>query len=64
MTLSDFLEKKSIRQTDFAEQIGMSSAYVSMLCRGKIWPSRDVLHRIVAATGGKVTANDFMKETA
>lgn len=61
MTLSDFLKTKQIRQADFAEQIGRSAAYVSMICRGQIWPSRDVVSRIFDATGGKVTANDFMQ---
>ncbi len=61
MTLADFLKKKNIRQADFAEQIGRSAAYVSMICRGQIWPSRDVITRIIKVTGGKVTANDFMQ---
>lgn len=61
MTLADFLKKKNIRQADFADRIGKSAPYVSMICRGQIWPSRDVIHRIVEVTGGKVTANDFMQ---
>jgi transcriptional regulator with XRE-family HTH domain len=64
MTLSEFLQKRNIRQADFAAQIGRSAAYVSMLCRGQIWPSREVVTRIRSATGGKVTANDFMREAA
>lgn len=61
MTLADFLKINNIRQADFAEQIGRSAAYVSMISRGQIWPSRDVVSRIVSATGGLVTANDFMR---
>lgn len=61
MTLTDFLQKHGIRQADFAAQIGRSAPYVSMLCRGQIWPSREVVNRIQSATGGKVTANDFVQ---
>ena len=63
MTLADFLKKKNIRQADFAVQIGRSAAYVSMICRGQIWPSRDVVTRILEVTGGKVTPNDFVQPT-
>lgn len=61
MTLSEFLQKRNIRQADFAADIGRSAAYVSMLCRGQIWPSREVVSRIHKVTAGKVTANDFMQ---
>lgn len=61
MQLTAYLKNKNIRQADFAEQIGRSAAYVSMICRGQIWPSRDVVNRIFDVTGGKVTANDFMQ---
>jgi transcriptional regulator with XRE-family HTH domain len=61
MTLNEYLHKRGIRQADFAGQIGRSAAYVSMLCAGKIWPSREVVSRIHNVTRGKVSANDFMQ---
>lgn len=62
MTLSEFLKERQIRQSDFASKIGRSAAYVSMICSGQIWPSRDVLLRIETATEGRVTPNDFLRD--
>jgi transcriptional regulator with XRE-family HTH domain len=62
VTLSEFLKERQIRQSDFASQIGRSAAYVSMLCNGQLWPSRDTLLRIEAATDGRVTPNDFLRD--
>lgn len=61
MTLTEYLAKENTRQAEFASRIKMSPAYVSMICSGQVWPSREVVARIAKETGGKVTANDFMK---
>lgn len=62
MTLTDFLKENGVRQADFAAQIGRSASYVSMICSGQIWPSRETMEHILNATGGKVTPNDFLRE--
>ena len=60
MKLHDYLQTKSIKRSEFAALIGKSQSYVTMLCQGAIWPSRDAAQRIAEATGGLVTANDFV----
>lgn len=60
MKLSDYLSQRGIKRSDFAGTIGVSQSYVTMICQGKIWPGRDVVTKINAATDGEVTANDFV----
>lgn len=63
MNLADYLLAKNIRRTDFAEMIGVSQSYVTQLCQGQIWPGRDIASKIIEATNGDVTPNDFIRET-
>jgi 3,4-dihydroxy 2-butanone 4-phosphate synthase/GTP cyclohydrolase II len=60
MRLAEYLELHQIRRSDFATRIGKSQSYVTMICRGEIWPSREAVSRIAEVTGGAVTANDFV----
>lgn len=60
MKLAEYLELKSIKKGDFAREIGVTAGWVTCLCDGSGWPSQDVAERIARATGGEVTANDFM----
>lgn len=60
MTLAEFLEANDIRGEDFAKTIGVSQAYVSMLCHRKHDPSLSVIMRIKDATGGQVEAEDLV----
>lgn len=59
MKLSDYLTTHQIRRGDFARSVGVSGGWITQLCDGDGWPSREVAERISAATGGLVTANDF-----
>lgn len=60
MKLADYLSEHSIKRTDFAELIGVSQSYITQICQGQVWPGREIVTKIAAATGGKVTANDFV----
>lgn len=62
MTLREFLKSTGMRQSDFAERIGRSASYVSMVASGQIWPSRDAVLAIQRATDGQVTPNDLLTE--
>ena len=64
MKLSDYLDQQSISRSDFAARIGKHPSYVTMICQGQFWPGRDVMREIIDATGGLVTANDFLREDA
>jgi 3,4-dihydroxy 2-butanone 4-phosphate synthase/GTP cyclohydrolase II len=61
MKLSEYLEAKGIKRGDFAQSIGVTGGWITSLCDGSGWPSREVAEKIAAATGGDVTANDFLR---
>ncbi len=44
----------------FAETIGKAPPYITQICDGSVWPGRDAVKSITKATGGAVTANDFV----
>ncbi len=60
MKLSSWLNDTGTRACDFAKAIGTTEATVSRLRHGRAQPSLDLAWRISDATGGAVTANDFM----
>ncbi len=63
MTLIQFLKKSNITREQFAEMIGVDRVTVYRWETGKAFPIRHMA-RITAATGGKVTANDFYRGAA
>lgn len=56
MTLDGYLEHTGLTAKDFAERIGLTEASVSRIRKGRQNLSRDVMRRIIAATGGLVSA--------
>lgn len=60
MILSRYLERKKLSPSAFAETIGVKRQTVHRYLNGERTPWPDVMARITAATGGAVTANDFM----
>ena len=64
MLLSEWLAREKILRKDFAERIDVSPSLITALCDGSVWPGRDVVRRIVAATGGEVTADSFIAAVA
>ena len=61
MKLAEYLESKSIKRGDFALSIGVSPGWITSLCDGSGWPSREVAEKIASETDGAVTANDFLR---
>ena len=61
MTLTQYLRLTGQNQADFAAQIGVTQMAVSRYCRGNRVPNSFVMRRIMDATQGAVTANDFFK---
>ncbi|MBP2299629.1 XRE family transcriptional regulator [Azospirillum picis] len=59
MTLDDWLTRTATKEEAFAALIGTSQAAVNRYRRGRRVPRPLVMARIVAATAGAVTANDF-----
>lgn len=64
MKLADWLKSTNTRRYAFAEAIGVSSSVVTDYCRDVYRPAPDVMEEIVKATGGAVTANDFLSDEA
>lgn len=59
MKLDDFLLTEDLTEAAFAERIGSSQPHVNRLRRGKCFPSREMVKKIHAATGEKVTVDDW-----
>lgn len=64
MQLTSYLETNNLTDAQFAETIGVDRSSVSRMRRGLHIPNRDVMQRIVDATCGAVTPNDFFGITA
>lgn len=60
MRLTDYLEAKGITDTEFARLVGVSHSLVHYWKSGAKRPSMETAARIRDATGGAVTADDFM----
>lgn len=63
MNLRDWLHFKRKKRIEFAVEVGVSAGYLSDLCNGRCWPSREVAQRILDATGGDVTPSDFLQKS-
>ena len=62
MKLSDYMTRHELDDAGMAERIGdCSVSGVKKWRRGDRTPRRDHLRRIARATGGEVTANDFIE---
>ena len=61
MKITEYLAAAGMKRKHFASLIGVSQGYVTMICKGKLWPSHDVMVRIMRETGGAVMPNDFIK---
>jgi transcriptional regulator with XRE-family HTH domain len=64
MLLSEWLKREKIGVEEFGKRIGRSHATVSRWCTGKRTPSFDALQKIMKATNGEVTAEDFFRSSA
>lgn len=59
MTLGQYLEEQKISPAEFGRRIGRSRAAISRYVADERIPDRETMGKIVEATGGAVTANDF-----
>ena len=62
MKLAAYLSEHNISEADFAAQIGVARETVNKLKNGQLWLSSETAERIVRATGGSVTPNDFLAD--
>jgi transcriptional regulator with XRE-family HTH domain len=64
MRLDQYLSHIGVSDAEFGARIGRSRSAISRLRRGKTTPDWNTVSRIVVATNGAVTANDFLPEQA
>jgi transcriptional regulator with XRE-family HTH domain len=62
MRLDTYLSEHGITEAAFAERIGVNQSSVNRMRKGLIRPDIATLSRIVEATEGKVTLEDFLAE--
>jgi len=60
MKLAEYLDLHGIKRGDFARRIGVSGGWVTALCDGSGWPSREVAEKITSETDGAVRPDDFL----
>jgi transcriptional regulator with XRE-family HTH domain len=58
VTLAIYLKTARLNDAEFGRRIGVPRQYVQRYRHGSI-PTPEIMERIVAATDGQVTANDF-----
>lgn len=61
-TLASYLEKNGLRQSDFAEVVGVGQAMISRLTRKEVKPSLEVAIAIERATNGAVPASYWVDD--
>lgn len=67
MNLRDYISRMGLTYSSFAEMIGVSQAAVSRYANADITgriPHRAVIAKIIEATGGEVTVQDFYDQAA
>lgn len=62
--LREYRIARGLSQEDFAKSVGVQKAAISRIEQGKRVPSMGLVSRICEASGGELTANDFMPEKA
>jgi transcriptional regulator with XRE-family HTH domain len=60
MKLEQYLHEKEIKPVAFAASIDVAPSTITRILRGERTPRLDLIAKIRAATGGQVTADDFM----
>lgn len=60
MTLDDYLKASDLTEEAFAKRLSVSQPAVHRYRNGRI-PTPDVMQKIIEATDGAVTANDFFQ---
>ncbi|WP_084412480.1 helix-turn-helix domain-containing protein [Fulvimarina manganoxydans] len=64
MTLADFLRTNEMSPAAFAAELGVPASTITRIIRGERTPRLDTIQKIVAATSGAVTINDFVRASS
>lgn len=64
MTLDEYLRQPGVTAAEFAQKVDLTEASISRIRKGGQNIRRDVIRRIVSATGGAVTADELIFDHA
>lgn len=64
MKLEQYLKENDIRPVAFAASIDVAPSTITRILRRERTPQIDLIAKIKVATGGKVTMEDFLSESA
>lgn len=64
MKLADHLRDTKTTLTAFAASVGVNASTICRYAKGKRVPPPEMMQKIIHATGGRVTANDFFEVPA
>lgn len=62
MKLEHYIEANGLTHAEFANKIGVTASSVTRYLLGLRTPRKPTLLKIIAATNGMVTANDFLSD--
>jgi transcriptional regulator with XRE-family HTH domain len=62
--LTDFILSSGVSRTSFADRLGISRAYLSLLENGKKTPSLELAVRIDRETAGRVPVSSWVPDAA
>lgn len=60
MKLADYIAQEGITNAEFARRSGLSEGTISLLCKDESWLKRETAERVLRASSGAVTPNDFL----
>lgn len=64
MKLATYLSENDIKPVAFAALLDVAPSTITRILRGERTPRIDLIAKIKTATGGKVSAEDWMSEVA
>lgn len=64
MKLAEWMTSESVDDEGMADRVGADRSTISRIRRGETRPSWPLVARIKAATGGAVSADDFLPDEA
>ena len=64
MKLKQYLSEKGLTQREFGEAVGVPQATINRYVNGERFPDRDMILKIIEATGGHVSVVDWYEVAA
>lgn len=64
MKLAEYLKTENIKPSHLASRLAVSPSTITRLAKERRVPSLDLAKKIAAATGGRVTLDDFPSKVA